>query len=70
MVLMTPTPTPTPKKPDTDRDQAPQAAPHPDAAMFAAIAAGLTEGDEIVVEEIDGKLYEVMRDGRRVPLFD
>jgi hypothetical protein len=29
-----------------------------------------TEGDEIVVEEIDGKLYEVVRDGRRVPLFD
>jgi hypothetical protein len=67
---MTPTPAPPPKKPETDRDRAPQAAPHPDAAMFAAIASGLTEGDDIVVEEIDGKLYEVLRDGRRVPLFD
>lgn len=38
--------------------------------MFAAIAAGLTEGDDILVEEINGKLYEVLRDGRRVPLFD
>jgi len=62
--------TPTPKQPDTDRDRAPQAAPHPDAAMFAAIAAGLIEGDDLAVEGIDGKLYEVLRDGRRVPLFD
>jgi hypothetical protein len=38
--------------------------------MIDAIEAGVTEGDDIVVEEIDGKLYEVMRDGRRVPLFD
>ena len=68
MVLMTPTPVR--KKPETAPDPAPQTAPHPDAAMFAAIAAGLTEGDDIVVEEIDGKLYEVLRDGRRVPLFD
>jgi hypothetical protein len=70
MVLMNPTPAPTPKKPETARDPAPRSAPHPDAAMFAAIEAGLTEGDDIVVEEIDGKLYEVLHDGRRVPLFD
>lgn len=67
---MNPTPAPTPKKTETDRDRAHQIEPHPDAAMFAAIAEGLTEGDDIVVEEIDGKLYEVLRDGRRVPLVD
>ena len=67
---MNPTPASTPKMPDTDCDPVPQRAPSPDRAMIDAIEAGLTEGDDIVVEEIDGKLYEVLRDGRRVPLFD
>ena len=67
---MNPTPAPTPKKSENDCDPASRTAPHPDAAMFADIEAGLTEGVDIVVEEIDGKLYEVLRDGRRVPLFD
>jgi hypothetical protein len=70
MVLMNPTPAPTPKKSGTDRDPVPQKAPSLHRAMIDAIEAGLTEGDDIVVEEIDGKLYEVLRDGRRVPLFD
>jgi hypothetical protein len=30
------------------------------------LAAGLTEGDCIAIEVIDGKEYEVMGDGRRV----
>ena len=66
---MIPTPDPTLKTSETDRNPAPRSAPHPDAAMFAAIAAGPTEGDDLVVEEIDGKLYEVLRDDRRVALL-
>jgi hypothetical protein len=68
MVLVNPIPAP--KKSETKRVSEPRPAPHPDAPMFTAIAAGLIEGDDIVVEEIDGKLYEVLRDGRRLPLFD
>jgi hypothetical protein len=53
-----------------ERASRPETGSHPDAPLFAAITAGLIEGDDIVVEEIDGKLYEVLRAGRRVPLFD
>jgi hypothetical protein len=67
---MNPTPASTPNNPNTDCDPVPLKAPSPDRAMIDAIEAGLTEGDDIVVEEIDGKLYEVLRDSRSVPLFD
>ena len=67
---MIPTPAPTPKKSETPSDPVPRKAPSLQRAMIDAIEAGLTEGDDIVVEEIDGKLYEVLRDGRRVPLFE
>jgi hypothetical protein len=38
--------------------------------LLDAVAAGLITGDDIVVEEKDGKLYEVFPDGRRKPIPD
>jgi hypothetical protein len=50
--------------------EVPQQAPSPERALIDAIEAGQTEGDDQLIEVIDGRTYEVLSDGRRVPLDD
>jgi hypothetical protein len=50
--------------------EVPQKAPSPERALIDAIEAGQTEGDDRLIEVIDGRTYEVLKDGRRVPLDD
>jgi hypothetical protein len=46
----------------------PGRAPSPERNLIDAIEAGLTAGDDLVVETIDGTRFEVLPDGRRIPI--
>lgn len=46
----------------------PEPAPSPDRALIDLIEAGLTEGDDMLIEYIDGRAHEGLSDGRRIPL--
>jgi hypothetical protein len=47
----------------------PEKVPSPIRSMIDAIEAGLTAGDDLVVDVMpDGRRYEVLPDGRRIPM--